>query len=74
MGPIQSKLSNLLIIVGSQGVALIGGLVLGSPCGSPKVKTRKSFLFTSPKSSLVLKIKNTWLIVLSHCKHERFPV
>ena len=42
--------------------------------GPTKVKARKSFLFYSPKSSRVLKIKNIWLILLSHCKHERFPV
>ena len=49
-------------IVHRQGVVQLGG---PDPWGGPaKEGSHKSFLFTD--SSLVVKIKNTWLILLSH--------
>ena len=52
-------------IVGCQGVVKLGvpdpWYNLGGPA---KVGARKSFLLT--ESSLVVKIKNPWLILLSH--------
>ena len=53
-------------IVCFQGVVQLGGPDPWYNLGSPaKVGAHKSFLCT--EISLVVKIKNTWLILLSHC-------
>ena len=52
-------------IVGCRGVVQLGGPDPWYNWGGPaKVGAGESFLFTD--SSLIVKIKNTWLIMLSH--------
>ena len=55
------RLRTLVFIVGCRGDVLLGVLYLVLLAQSHKVQARKSFLFS--ESSLVLKIKNTWLIL-----------